>query len=65
MGLSPTYTCVVCGLSVDPKSQGVIRQAIVWLKGTSRTVVEVVAENYKYRHAVCTSKSDLEQLELF
>jgi hypothetical protein len=65
MGLSPTYTCVICGYSVDPKSQGVIRQAVVWLKGTSRTVVEVVAESHQYRHAVCTTKQDLEQLELF
>lgn len=65
MGMSPTYTCIVCGFGVDPKSQGVIRQAVVWLKGTSRTVVEVVAESHQYRHAVCTSKSDLEQLELF
>lgn len=65
MGLSPTYTCTVCGLSIDPKSQGAIRQAVVWLKGTSKTVVGVVAESHLYRHAVCTSPSDLEQLELF
>ena len=50
---------------MDPKSQGVIRQAVVWLKGTSRTVVEVVAESYQYRHAVCTNKEQMEQLELF
>lgn len=55
----------MCGLSVDPKSQGVIRQAVVWLKGTSRTVVEIVAESHHYRHAVCTTKGQLEQLELF
>jgi hypothetical protein len=65
MGLSPTYTCVVCGYSIDPKSQGAIRQAVVWLKGTSKTVVQVVAESHLYRHAVCTSKSELDQLELF
>lgn len=65
MGLSPTFTCVVCGLGVDPKAQSVIRQAVVWLKGTSRTVVEVVAESHQYRHAVCANKKDMEQLELF
>lgn len=65
MAFSPTFSCVVCGNSVDPRSQTVIRQAIVWLKGTSKTVVEVVAENYQYRHAVCTTKKDFEQLEMF
>lgn len=65
MPLPPLFTCVVCGLSVDPKSQGVIRQAVVWMKGTSRTVYEVVNEDYRYRHVVCTSKADLDQMELF
>lgn len=65
MGLPPLYKCVVCDYPIDPKSNTVIRQATVWLKGTSRTVHEVVSETYQYRHLVCTSKKDLEQLELF
>lgn len=65
MNLPPLFTCVVCGYGIDPKSQGVIRQAVVWLKGTSRTVHEVVNEDYRYRHIVCTTKNDLQQLEMF
>lgn len=57
------YTCVVCGYSVDPKSNGVVRKAIVWLKGSSRTVAEVVAEEYQYRHVVCMKKGDYLQTE--
>jgi hypothetical protein len=65
MAFSSTFKCVVCGIGIDPKSTSVIRQATVWLKGTSKTVVEVVAENHLYRHVVCTSPNDYKQLEIF
>lgn len=60
MSMPALYKCQICDQELDPKSPNSLRQAVVWLKGTSKTVVYVVEEDYRYRHAFCMKRADYE-----
>lgn len=55
------YKCFVCDVVVDINSSNVVRQAVVWLKGASKTVAEVIREDYRYCHSFCLSRKDAEE----
>lgn len=56
---SQIYKCFKCDLQVDPNSSNVMRQAVVWLKGTSKTVAELIREDYRYVHSFCLTKEEI------
>lgn len=61
MAIAPIYKCQICDQELDPKSPNSLRQAVVWLKGSTKTVVHIVEEDYRYRHAFCMTKLDYEE----
>ena len=62
MAIPPLYKCQICDIEIDPKSPNSVRQAVVWLKGTSRTVAHIITEDYRYQHTFCMSKENYDQL---
>lgn len=61
MPMPALYKCQICDQPLDPKSPNSLRQAVVWLKGTSKTVAHVVEEDFRYRHSFCMNKSEYEE----
>ncbi len=56
-GIPHLFTCEVCGLEVRLQDSICSRLAIVWLKGKTTTVVDVVEDLHRYKHALCEHKS--------
>lgn len=52
-GLPPLYSCIVCNQPIDTGSSLTLRTATVWLKGSGKTVYEVIEERWIYRHEFC------------
>jgi len=59
------YSCSVCGLEVRPGDATTERKAIVWLKGTGKTISEVSEELFEYKHKFCTGKTSANDIPLF
>ena len=65
MSLPPLHTCSVCGMEINPSSGNSLRIATVWLKGSGKTVQDIVEELYIYRHNFCSEKPNAQQDSLF
>jgi len=59
------YTCSICGLEVRPSDATTERKAVVWLKGTGKTISEVCEELFEYKHKFCTGKTNPNDISLF
>ena len=58
MKLPNLFTCVKCGLAIDPKSTQTLRYVSGWTKAQSRTLVLLDIEHYKYQHDACVGTSE-------
>lgn len=56
MAVPPLYKCQVCEFPLDPKGQGVLRLANVWVRGASKTLYSIDHELYVYRHEACVDR---------
>lgn len=56
------YTCEVCGHTCDPTQKGVLRLAMVWLRGNGSTAAKVEERFHRYRHEVCSPYAKDEML---
>lgn len=65
MSLPSLYSCYVCNNPVNVSSSSVYRKAVVWLKGSGKTVGQVDEELYVYRHEFCSETTAPKQDSLF
>jgi hypothetical protein len=53
MGLPPLYTCLKCGIEIDPKSQSTLQIVKAWVKSGKKTIVRIEDEYPVYLHEHC------------
>lgn len=58
MKLPNLFTCVKCGLAIDPKSTLTLKYVSGWVKAQSRTLVLLETEHYQYKHEFCVGASE-------
>lgn len=59
------YECAICGLEVRPNDGTTERKAVVWLKGSGKTISEVCEELFEYKHKFCNQKDNPNDISLF
>lgn len=65
VGLPPLYTCFICGIEVDEKSQYSLRRVKAWIRVGKKTIHRIVDEEPIFAHEHCLDSKPTDSPTLF
>lgn len=65
VGLPPLYTCFICSLELDTKSQYSLRRVKAWVRIGKKTIYRIVEEEPVFAHEHCLESRPEDSPTLF